>query len=167
MLLSTVNIELFLFYYPAMNISLRGMIWDHLTDTYVTGDNGHTGIGPRNLKTSEAGFPVRDRYSVHLPQEVSPAPCRVIIIMFWYYDTCIVIDYIFIRIRVTCLQNISLCSRIVRSRLSQYFLFSPVMQCLQCILSAHWDDLFPFMLSKILHLYLNHSLASTSVMSCK
>ena len=76
------------------------------------------------------------------------------------------------KIQVILLQNINLCSRIVRSRLSLYFLknvhiskcscvsLSPVVQCLQCILSSHWDDLFPFILSSILHRYLNHSLAS-------
>ena len=83
------------------------------------------------------------------------------------------------KIRVILLQNINLCSRIVRSRLSLYFRtnvhfskfscvsLSPVVQCLQCIMSSHRDDLFPFILSSILHLYLNHSTASASVMSAR
>ena len=33
-----------------MNISLRRMIRDHLTDTHVPGANGHTGIVPRSLQ---------------------------------------------------------------------------------------------------------------------
>ena len=40
---------------------------------------------------------------------------------------------------------------------------SPDVQCLQCILSFHWDDLFPFMFSSIWDLYLNQILASDRV----
>ena len=39
---------LFLFYYPVIffcNISLRGMISDHRSDTYVLGTNDHTSLG--------------------------------------------------------------------------------------------------------------------------
>ena len=83
------------------------------------------------------------------------------------------------RVCVTCLKNINVCSLLVKSRLSLYLLktvhfyrcswvsFSPVMQCLQCILFSHWDNLFPFIFSIIWHLYLNQSLASASVMSCR
>ena len=46
---------------------LRGMICDHLSDTYVPGTNGHTSIGNKTLTTSGAGFPVRDRLNFHSP----------------------------------------------------------------------------------------------------
>ena len=75
-----------------MNISLQRMIWDQLTDTHVPGTNGHTGIGPRTLTTSGAGFPVRD----HLPAGVSLASCCVINKIFWLYDTKVVIGHVFI-----------------------------------------------------------------------
>ena len=42
-----------------MNISLRGMISDHRTDTHVPGTSGHNSLGYETLTTSGAGFPVR------------------------------------------------------------------------------------------------------------
>ena len=57
----------FLFYYLVMNILLRGMITDHLSNTYVPGTNGRTSIGFKTLTTSGAGFPVRDLQSFPLP----------------------------------------------------------------------------------------------------
>ena len=39
----------------------------------------------------------------------------------------------------------------------------PVVQCLQCILSTQFDDLFPLMFSSICDLYLNQILASDRV----
>ena len=77
--------------------------------------------------------------------------------------------------QITFLQNIDFSHPIVRSNVSLYFLKNvhssmcccvsrrPVVQCLQCILSTQFDDLFPFMFSSTWDLYLNQILASDRV----
>ena len=78
-----------------MNISLRSMIRDHLTDTHVPGASGHTSIDPKTLTTSGAGFPLRPRWSVHLPAGANRALCCVINIV-WFYDAKVMIEHVFI-----------------------------------------------------------------------
>ena len=159
-----------------MNISLRMMIIDHRTDTYVPGTNGHTSVGIKTLTTSGAGFPVR--YWLSFPSPL----CLVgshgfpgIMLCVWLFAISLLFTCISLIVCVTRLQNINLCILIVRSSPSRFVLkklhlsrwswvsCSPVVQCLHSILSLHWDDLFPFIF--IWHLYMNHSLASDSFIS--
>ena len=132
MQVSWIYFFIFLFYYLVMNISLRGMITDHLSDTYVPGTNGHTSIGFKTLTTPGAGFPVRDRLSFPFPVWVRLAhtvpvsfpisPCRGNIICVSLFTLSLLFTYKSFRVLVTLLQNITFCILIVRSSPSLFVL---------------------------------------------
>ena len=126
-----------------MNISLRGMITDHLSDTYVPGTNGHTSIGFKTLTTSGAGslsetgraspyrlgsvgsHSVLCQFLYHPARVIQYSMCFVIYIIFIVHILFRVLVYLYcshIVILVTLFQNIIFCIFIVRSSPSLFVL---------------------------------------------
>ena len=142
-----------------MNISLRGMICDHLSDTYVPGTNGHTSIGTPDLWCL---FPCQR------PIELSLAPVGKVgshgfpwlylyihVLVLWYW--CCYLHYLYCYLLYLLEFVLHVSRRLIYALfLSRCFLkkmhlsrwswvsCSPVVLCLHSILSLHWDDLFPF-----------------------